>query len=214
MSTHADRHPVPVEERLILVDERNRSLGSAEKHAAHRHGFLHRAFSIFLFDEDGRILLQRRAAGKYHSGGLWANACCGHPRPGEPTGRAATRRLREELGLTAALSFGFHVRYRIPLDHGMIENEFVYVFGGRLPTGLIQPDPKEADAVDLVTLDELEERVARRPGHYAYWLRVYLSEHGDQLRSMADGMRVRRDRRDDAGPSRFHGSRLTAESLL
>ncbi len=89
------------EETLILVDERNRKTGEGEKLAVHREGKLHRAFSIFLFDGSGRVLLQRRSIAKYHSGGLWANTCCGHPRAGEQTLPAAHRRLGEELGASA-----------------------------------------------------------------------------------------------------------------
>jgi isopentenyl-diphosphate Delta-isomerase len=181
-------------DRLILIDERNRALGSAGKHVAHRNGSLHRAFSIFLFDDTGRLLLQRRATGKYHSGGLWANTCCGHPRPHEPTSRAAARRLHEELGLATALTFAFHARYHAALDHGMIENELVYVFTGRLPAGPIQPDPMEADAIDFATLDELEEQMRVSPRRYTVWLRHYLRQHGDQLRCMADGLRRSRHR--------------------
>jgi isopentenyl-diphosphate delta-isomerase len=188
MTTQAPSHNPGSLDRLILIDERNRALGSAEKHAAHRSGFLHRAFSIFLFDDAGRLLLQRRAAGKYHSGGLWANTCCGHPRPHEPTGRAAARRLREELGLATALTFTFHARYRAALDHGMIENELVYVFAGRLPAGPIRPDPMEADAIDFSTLDELKEQMRVSPRRYTVWLRHYLRQHEDQLRCMADGL--------------------------
>ena len=100
------------EEQLILVDERNRATGSAGKTAIHRSGLLHRAFSIFMVDGRGRIVLQQRSREKYHSGGLWANSCCGHPRPGERTYPAARRRLGEELGVTGELSFGFFARYR------------------------------------------------------------------------------------------------------
>ena len=120
------------DEKLILVDERNRATGSGGKAAIHRAGLLHRAFSIFVVDERGRILLQQRNPQKYHSGGLWANSCCGHPRPGERTVVAARRRLNEELGVTSDLSFGFFSRYRTELDNGMHENEFVYVYFGPL----------------------------------------------------------------------------------
>ncbi len=120
------------EEQLILVDERNRATGTAGKTAVHRAGLLHRAFSIFVVDDRGRLLLQRRSPKKYHSGGLWANSCCGHPRPGERTAVAAHRRLGEELGVSSDLSFGFFARYRTALDHGMNENEFVYVYFGKL----------------------------------------------------------------------------------
>src|SRR5688572_8079226 len=111
------------EERLILVDERNRAAGFAGKNAVHRKGLLHRAFSIFIADDSGRLLLQKRSTKKYHSGGLWANSCCGHPRPGELTVTAARRRLTEELGLAAPLTFGFFSRYRAALAGGMPENE-------------------------------------------------------------------------------------------
>src|SRR3979490_293525 len=100
------------EEQLILVDEANRAIGTGGKMAVHRAGALHRAFSIFVIDKRGRILLQQRAAQKYHSGELWANSCCGHPRPGERTVSAARRRLNEELGVTDPLSVGFFARYR------------------------------------------------------------------------------------------------------
>src|SRR5882672_3367199 len=119
-------------EHLILVDQRNRAIGRAEKWAVHVEGRLHRAFSIFLVDAHGRLLLQRRSRAKYHSAGLWANSCCGHPRPGERTVAAARRRLDEELGVGDPLRFGFFARYRAELDHGMQENEFVYVYFGRL----------------------------------------------------------------------------------
>lgn len=190
--------PLPGEERLILVDERDEQVGVAEKHAAHRQGLLHRAFSVFLFNEAGRVLLQRRAAGKYHSAGLWANTCCGHPRPGESIDDAAGRRLGEELGLTTPLTFGFHARYCSTLDSGMIENEFVHVFSGGLPPGPIHPNPDEADIVELVGLKELHEQVVRGPERYAFWLRHYLRDHDDQLLAMAEAMRSIRSR--DAFP--------------
>ena len=120
------------DEPLILVDERNRAVGTAGKMAVHRAGLLHRAFSIFIVDARGRIVLQRRSAKKYHSAGLWANSCCGHPRPGERTLAAAHRRLHEELGISSPLVFGFYARYQADLDHGMHENEFVYVYFGPL----------------------------------------------------------------------------------
>ena len=121
-----------MDEQLILVDESNRATGSGGKAAIHRAGLLHRAFSIFVVDDRGRLLLQQRNPKKYHSGGLWANSCCGHPRPGERTVAAARRRLNEELGVASDLAFGFFSRYRTELDNGMHENEFVYVYFGPL----------------------------------------------------------------------------------
>src|ERR1700751_5541564 len=106
------------EEQLILVDEGNRAVGSAGKTATHREARLHRAFSIFMVDDRGRILLQQRSRKKYHSGGLWANSCCGHPRPGERTLAAARRRLNEELGVRDPLSFALFARHPPGLANG------------------------------------------------------------------------------------------------
>lgn len=163
------------------MNEANRAVGQAEKWAVHAEGVLHRAFSIFLVDEAGRLLLQRRAAGKYHSAGLWANSCCGHPRPGERTREAALRRLGEELGASSTLRFGFRARYRTELGNGLVENELVYVFFGARPER-IEPNPAEVWEVEWVGLTELLGDVARRPGRYAYWLRHYMREHESSIR--------------------------------
>ena len=151
-------------EQLILVDERNRAAGFGEKNAVHRAGLLHRAFSIFIVDGAGRVLLQRRSRQKYHSGGLWANSCCGHPRQGEPTLTAARRRLNEELGLAAPLSFGFHSRYRAELGGGMQENEFVYVYFGPLTSDRI-PIPLRSPMSNSrpPSRSDVASRASRRP---------------------------------------------------
>jgi len=173
------------DEQLILVNERNRAIGAAGKDVIHRKGLLHRAFSIFLVDERGRLLLQQRSREKYHSGGLWANTCCGHPRPGERTITGAGRRLREELGITGALSFGFFSRYRAELDHGMHENEYVYVFFGKL-AGELRPDPAEVADTELLPLDELTRRIRKSPEAFAYWLRHYIRDHAAEIARHAD----------------------------
>jgi isopentenyl-diphosphate delta-isomerase len=172
----APNHAHMADEQLILVDERNRAVGTDGKDLIHRKGLLHRAFSIFLADAKGQIVLQQRSQQKYHSGGLWANTCCGHPRPGERTVSAARRRLHEELGVTAALSFGFFSRYRADLDHGMQENEYVYVFFGRLRDEP-RPDPAEVAAVQSLSLDEIKRRIGKRPQSFTYWLRHYFEHH-------------------------------------
>jgi isopentenyl-diphosphate Delta-isomerase len=174
--------PADRQEMLILVDERNRRVGLGEKLDVHRRGQLHRAFSIFLADGAGRVLLQKRALGKYHSGGLWANTCCGHPRFDERTRAAAGRRLGEELGMAAVLSHAFRARYETPLDHGLIENELVYVYLGRLEAEPV-PNPLEASETRLMTLDDLSDDARRRPETYAYWLRHYLRNHLGQLKA-------------------------------
>jgi isopentenyl-diphosphate delta-isomerase len=164
------------DERLILVDENNRAIGTRGKLAVHRASLLHRAFSIFIVDAQGRILLQRRSRGKYHSGSLWANSCCGHPRPGERTLPAAQRRLKEELGVSAPLSFGFRSRYEAKLNGGMAENELVYVYFGPLMAPP-RPDPAEVSEVEFVAPDEIRRRIARAPDAFAYWLRHYFRNH-------------------------------------
>jgi isopentenyl-diphosphate Delta-isomerase len=172
------------EERLILVNEKNRAIGVDGKTAVHRKGVLHRAFSIFIVDDKGRILLQRRAREKYHSGGLLANSCCGHPRPGETTQAAARRRLTEELGIEAPLTFGFFSRYQAELGGGMQENEFVYVYFGPL-TAQPNPDPAEVSDVEFASAEEIARRIAREPDAFVYWLRHYFENHGTEIARLA-----------------------------
>lgn len=190
------RRPRLMSEDLILVDERNRAIGHTEKWAVHHQGLLHRAFSIFLVDATGRILLQQRSRAKYHSGGLWANSCCGHPRPGERTTQAARRRLREELGADSTLRFGFRARYRTALPNGLTENEIVYVYFGPAPT-LLRPNPDEVASTAWIELDALRRDVRRRPGRYAYWLRYYLEKHSAAIRTELRrmGRRARQERK-------------------
>jgi isopentenyl-diphosphate delta-isomerase len=135
------------------------------------------------------VLLQRRAAGKYHSGGLWANTCCGHPRLGERSPHAARRRLGEELGdglaRSSPLQFGFHARYRTLLDRGLCENELVYVYGGRMGDGLM-PEPSEVSETRLMPLEALMRDASDNPAAYVYWLRHYLAQHTDALTALRD----------------------------
>ena len=174
------RMPKGSDEPLILVNESNRAVGTAPKQAIHAQGLLHRAFSIFLVDEKGRILLQRRNPRKYHSGGLWANSCCGHPRPGERTVTAARRRLNEELGVKDPLSFGFFARYQADLGHGMHENELVYVYFGRLRSET-KPDPAEVAGIELASLTEINRRIREKPGSFTYWMKHYMRHHGGEI---------------------------------
>lgn len=169
-------------EQIILVNESNRAIGQGEKRAVHEAGLLHRAFSIFLVDDSGKVLLQQRDHRKYHSGGLWANSCCGHPRPGEVTRAAAERRLGEELGATAKLRFGFRTHYRAEFANGLAENEIVYVYFGVLPAKL-KLNPHEVAAVELRSLDELQRDAARHPEKYVFWLNHYLVQHDREIRA-------------------------------
>ncbi|GLW48722.1 isopentenyl-diphosphate Delta-isomerase [Streptomyces sp. NBRC 14336] len=162
-ATHTPSNGTADEILLELVDENGVTIGTAEKLAAHQPpGQLHRAFSVFLFDERGRLLLQQRALGKYHSPGVWSNTCCGHPYPGEAPFAAAARRTFEELGVSPSLmAEAGTVRYNHPdPDSGLVEQEFNHLF-----VGLVQapprPDPEEVGATAFVTPGELAERHAK-----------------------------------------------------
>jgi isopentenyl-diphosphate delta-isomerase len=169
-----------IDEDLILVDERNRAIGTAKKQLVHRSGLLHRAFSIFLIDRQGRFLLQQRHPRKYHSGGLWANSCCGHPKIHERSMQAARRRLGEELGVDAALRFGFFARYQTTLDNGMHENEFVYVYFGELMAS-VKPNLDEIIDIDFLTRSEIHRRMKQAPNSFTYWLKHYLLAHNAEI---------------------------------
>src|ERR1044072_1062769 len=117
-------------EEVILVNERDEATGIMEKMEAHQKGVLHRAFSVFIFNNKNEMLLQQRAIKKYHSGGLWTKACCSHPRPGETKSDAALRRLYEELGFTTSIEKIFDFTYKASFENGLTENEFDHVFAG------------------------------------------------------------------------------------
>lgn len=159
------------EERVVLVNEHDVQVGTMEKLRAHEEGLLHRAFSVFLFDDRGRLLLQRRAAGKYHSAGLWTNTCCSHPRPQETVEDAAVRRLHEEMGITADLEHQFSFIYRAALENGLLEHELDHVLFGTY-SGAADPDPEEADGWKYMDPEELEQDLRLNPEHYTVWLRI------------------------------------------
>jgi isopentenyl-diphosphate delta-isomerase len=162
-------------EQVILVDRHDRQIGVEEKLKAHREGKLHRAFSIFVFNEKGEMLLQKRASGKYHSGGLWTNACCSHPRPGEPVALAATRRLQEEMGFDCALKKAFHFSYEARLDHNVIENEFDHVFVGQYD-GQVRPNPNEVMDYRWLSIQMIKDELERCPENYTVWFRIALAK--------------------------------------
>lgn len=161
-------------EYVVLVDERDRPIGSEEKLRAHNEGRLHRAFSIFVFNGRQELLLQRRSPSKYHSGGLWSNTCCGHPRPGEGTAAAARRRLKEEMGFACDLRESFSFLYRAELNERMVEHEIDHVFIGGF-SGRPAPDPKEVSDFQWLTMDRLRRAIKARPEAFTWWLRAALN---------------------------------------
>lgn len=172
--TGTDNDPV------VLVDEDDVQIGIAGKLDAHRRGLRHRAISALVHNSKGEFLLQRRATAKYHSGGLWTNACCSHPLPGESTADAAHRRLRQEMGVNCPLQPLFLFSYRAAVPGGLIEDEVVHVFGGA-HDGPVEPDPAEVDSYKWIALPDLRADLRARPDAYTVWFRHYVAERGDVI---------------------------------
>jgi isopentenyl-diphosphate Delta-isomerase len=162
-----------LQEEVVLVDAEDNETGVAEKLEAHKRGNLHRAFSVMVWDRKGRLLLQRRHIGKYHSGGLWTNTCCGHPRPGETSAEAAARRLNEEMRILCALSPIGTFTYRAELDAGLIEHELVHLFRG-VYQGEVAPDPAECDGYSWSTPEVIRKQAAVVPHCFTAWFRKYI----------------------------------------
>jgi isopentenyl-diphosphate delta-isomerase len=158
-------------EEVILVNEHDEPVGSMEKMEAHLKAALHRAFSIFIFNTKGEMLLQQRALSKYHSGGLWTNACCSHPRPGETTEDAAQRRLQEELGFITPLQKAFSFTYKVPFDNGLTENEFDHVYVGTYD-GEVAPVAAEVNDFCFKKMDDISSSLQNHPKKYTEWFHL------------------------------------------
>ena len=160
-------------ENILLVDENDNIIGEGEKLKTHQEGKLHRAFSIFVFNSKGELLLQRRAKSKYHSGGLWSNTCCSHQRSKEILGKAIHRRLKEEMGFDCDLKKIFTFTYKVKLDNGLFEHEYDHVFIGNFD-GEPNPNTNEVDEWEWVDLKKLKQDMQKNPDNYTYWLRMSL----------------------------------------
>ena len=158
-------------QEVILVNESDQEIGTMEKMEAHRRALLHRAFSIFIFNSKGELLLQQRSDNKYHSAGLWTNACCSHPSPGEDLLAAAGRRLREELGFTTPLQEVFSFIYKADFDNGLTEHEFDHVFVGKYD-GQVSPDANEVKDVAFVSPEQVSSELSLTPGKYTEWFKI------------------------------------------
>lgn len=161
------------EDLVILVDESDTEIGLLDKMSAHEKGLLHRAFSVFIFNSKGSLLLQRRALNKYHSPGLWSNTCCSHPRKGESTLTACSRRLDEEMGLKCKLDFAFSFTYRAEFGNGLIEHEFDHVYFG-MTDELPEINPDEVMDWKYISINELQQEILSHPENYTEWLKICL----------------------------------------
>jgi isopentenyl-diphosphate delta-isomerase len=156
-----------MEREIILVDVNDRPVGTATKEDAHRRGDLHRAFSVFLYCGD-RLLIQQRAFHKYHSGGLWANTCCSHPRPGEELEEAVSRRLKEEAGIECEVKEIFSFVYKHRFAEDLYEHEYDHVFLGEY-CGDPVPNPEEIEAFRWIFFGDLKRELAEEPEKFAPW---------------------------------------------
>ena len=167
-------------EEVILVNESDEVLGTMEKMEAHRKGVLHRAFSVFLFNDNGELLIHQRAKSKYHSPGLWTNTCCSHQRIDESNIQAGKRRLMEELGIKADLKDSFHIIYRAELDQGLTEHELDHVLLGTF-NGEAIPNPEEVESWKYVDLESLQSDIQVNPSQYTEWFKLLLPQVIEKL---------------------------------
>jgi isopentenyl-diphosphate delta-isomerase len=158
-------------EDIILVNECDEPVGTMEKLQAHQHALLHRAFSVFIFNNRKEMLLQQRAFDKYHSGGLWTNACCSHPRPGEETREAALRRLKEEMGFEVKLQKLFDFTYKAEFGNGLTEHEFDHVFAG-IYDGPVTAEKTEVHDYCFKSMEAITGSLHQHPEEYTVWFRI------------------------------------------
>jgi isopentenyl-diphosphate Delta-isomerase len=162
-----------MQQEVVLVNEKDEPVGTMEKMEAHRKALLHRAFSVFIFNVKGEMLLQQRAENKYHSGGLWTNACCSHPKPSEDVKQGAMRRLNEELGFSTELKKMFDFIYKSGFNNGLTEFEFDHVFAGDY-NGVIIPNKEEVCDYCFMGFDEIESSLKLQPNKFTAWFHIAL----------------------------------------
>ena len=160
-----------MEQQLILVNEKDEMTGTAGKMEVHQKGLLHRAFSVFVFNSKGEMLLQQRAVNKYHSGGLWTNACCSHPQPGEEIVEAARRRLKEEMGFDIPITKSFDFVYKANFENGLTEYEFDHVFAGEYD-GAVNFNKEEVMNVCYKTMEDIRASLHIDTQNYTAWFQL------------------------------------------
>lgn len=169
-----------LKEKVILVDENDNELGLMEKLEAHEKGLLHRAFSVFVFNSKNELMLQQRSDNKYHSGGLWTNTCCSHPRAGEKLEEAAQRRMMEEMGFNCELNHEFSFIYKAHLDNNLTEHELDHVFFG-FYDGLPQLNQDEAKAWKFASIEAIKRDISKNPQNYTAWFKIIFNRVEEHL---------------------------------
>lgn len=167
-------------EKVVLVNPQDEVLGEMEKLQAHENGLLHRAFSVFVFNKKGEMLLQKRASEKYHSPNQWTNACCSHPRLNESYKDAANRRLQEELGITCGLTEKFNFIYKADVGNGLWEHELDYVFTA-IYEDTFALNPEEVSEIRYISINDLEKEILENPEHFTEWFKIIWTEYRNQL---------------------------------
>jgi len=162
-------------EQVILVDENDCPIGLMEKQAAHIGPHLHRAFSVFIFNSKGELLMQQRALSKYHSPGLWTNTCCSHPRDGETLEEATSRRLMEEMGMACEIHEVYTFIYKAPVGQGLTEHEFDHVFIGQ-SDAIPEINREEVESWEYICIDALKDDIRLHPEHYTEWFKITFDE--------------------------------------
>lgn len=164
------------EEKVILVNENDEVLGLMPKMEAHEKALLHRAFSVFIYNDKGQLMLQQRALSKYHTPGLWTNTCCSHQRLGETNIEAGKRRLMEEMGFSTELQESISFIYKAPFENGLTEHEYDYILIGHYNQNP-DPNPNEVASWKWVNLDELQIDIKTNPHHYTAWFKIIFEKH-------------------------------------
>lgn len=163
------------QEHVILVDENDRQIGTCEKLEAHQKGLLHRAFSVFLFNSKGELLIHQRADQKYHTGGLWSNTCCSHPAPDEPIEEGIRRKLIQEMGINTPVKKMFEFSYSAKFDNGLTENELDYVYFGEYNEAP-NPNPEEVQAWKYSSFEEIKKEVRNDESRFTPWFKMLLKK--------------------------------------
>lgn len=171
-----------MEEFVVLIDREDQPIGRMEKQQAHHAGLLHRAFSVFVFNSKGELLIHQRAAEKYHSPKLWTNTCCSHPRENENYEQAAHRRLKEEMGFDCEIEEKFHFIYKTELEPGLFEHELDRVFVG-FYEGEMNLNPEEVMDAKWISIEDLKKDMGHNPDNYTVWFKIIFAEYLSKLKN-------------------------------